>query len=372
MRPRIGCLLLFLALAAAGCWDFEEVDRRAFATTVGIDLAEGGRGVRLTVQVPIVSSGKGGPTGGGESGFTTLGQTARTVYEAFAALQSKTSRDLVIQQNKTVVLGQAAARRSVKPLLDYLRRNPKAPPQSLVFIARRKSAAEILSFVPPKEILPASELILAGQTVPKADRVYFIPLWQFLQKLVHRSKDPYAPLIDLDRTHETFILAGIGVFAGDRLAGELDPLETQAFGILANLMKAGTMTFATPGGMITLRNMKGRTRIKVRIERGRPFFGIETGVTAAIGEDTGGRTGLRPADYRRLEREAARALKPRLVGVVQKLQSWGADVIDLGEELRVQQPRLWERIKGSWREVYRTAPVEVKVNVCITRDGVLR
>ncbi|MCL6614164.1 MAG: Ger(x)C family spore germination protein, partial [Firmicutes bacterium] len=300
------------------------------------------------------------------------GQTARTVYEAFAALQSKTSRDLVIQQNKTVVLGQAAARQSVKPLLDYLRRNPKAPPQSLVFIARRKSAAEILSFVPPKEILPASELILAGQTVPKADRVYFIPLWRFVQKLVHRSKDPYAPLIDLDRTEKTFVLAWLGVFAGDRLAGELDPLETQAFGILANLMKAGTMTFATPGGTITLRNVKEKTRAKVGAEGGQPSFRLETTLTAAIGEDTGGETSLRPADYHRLEQEAARALKPRLVEVIRKLQSWGADVIDLGEALRVRQPRLWEKIKGSWREVYRTAPVEVKVNVCITRDGVLQ
>ncbi|MGQ9779907.1 MAG: Ger(x)C family spore germination protein [Bacillota bacterium] len=369
MRPRIGCLLLVLALATAGCWDFEEVDRRAFATTIGIDPA--GRGVRLTLQVPLIRGVRGGAVGG-EEGFITLTQTARTVHEAFAALQTKASRDLVIQQNKTIVLGQAAARAGVKSLLDYLRRNPKAPPQSLVFIARRKTAAEILSFVPPKEVLSASELILAGQTVPKADRVYFIPLWQFVQKLVHPSKDPYAPLIDLDRKHNNFVLAGIGVFAGDRLVGELGPEETQVFGILANLMKAGTITFTASGKTVTLRNVKGKTRIKVRAENGRPSFLLETLVYAAIGEDTGGRTDLKPADYRRLEHEAVCALKPRLVGVVRKLQAWKADVIDFGETLRARQPRLWERIKGSWREIYRTAPVEITVKVRLARDGILR
>ena len=371
MRPRLGCLFLLLALSAAGCWDFEEVDRRAFAATIGIDPAAGGR-VRLSVQIPVVSSGKGGPTGGGEGGFITLAQTARTVHECFAALQAKTSRDLVIQQNKTIVLGEAAARGGVEPLLDYLRRNPKAPPQSLVFIARGRSAAEILSFAPSEEILPAFALILAGQAISKADRVYFIPLWQFIQKLVHQSKDPYAPLIEVDRTEKTFILAGIGVFAGDRLAGELDPEETQAFGLLANLMKAGTVTFARPGGKITLRNVKGKTKIKIRMEAGRPSFVLTITVDAALGEDTGGWTGLASADYRRLEREAASALKPRLLAVIKKLQGWGADVIDLGETLRAYRPRLWESIKGSWREIYRKAPVEVEVKVRIARDGILR
>ncbi|NLG84586.1 MAG: Ger(x)C family spore germination protein [Firmicutes bacterium] len=370
MRLKLGCLLL-LALAVMGCWDFEEVDRRAFATTIGIDPAAGGK-VRLTVQVPILTGGRGGAVGGGESGFYTLIQTARTVNEAFAALQTKTGRDLVIQQNKVIVLGATAARAGVKSLIDYLRRNPKAPPQSLVFIARGKSAAAILSFVPPKEILPASELILAGQTVPKADRVYFIPLWEFVQKLVHQSKDPYAPLIGVDRREKCFVFSGMAVFAGDRLAGTLDEEESQAFGLLANLMKAGALTFTTAGRRITLRNVKGRTRIAVREEDGRPSFHFKTVVYAALGEDTAGRTGLTPADYRRLEEEATQALRPRLEAVVKKLQNWEADVIDCGETLRAYHQRLWVRVKSSWRKVYRQALTTVEVKVHLARDGSLR
>ena len=364
-------LLLVLPLfLLAGCWDFEEVDRRAFATTVGIDRPAAGR-VVLSVQIPIFKTG-GGEKRGETTGFYVLTRAARTVHAAFAALQTETARDLVIQQNKTVILGEAAARGGVKPLLDYLRRNPKAPPQSLVFIASGKSAAEVLSFCLPKDILPADELILAAQAVPKADRVYFIPLWQFIQKLVHQSKDPYAPLIGVDRREKSFVLAGTAVFAGDRLAGKLDEEETQAFGLLANLMRAGTVTFTTSGGAVSLRNVKGKTRIAVREEKGRPAFIIKTTVYATLSENTAGRTGLTPADYRRLEGEAARALRPRLAAVVKKLQNWEADVIDCGETLRAYHPRLWARVKSSWRAVYRQAPVTVEVRVRLARNGSLR
>jgi hypothetical protein len=51
------------------------------------------------------------------------------------------------------------------------------------------------------------------------------------------------------------------------MAGELSPEETQSFGILANLMKAGSISIDLAGGRkLTLRNASADTTLKVKME----------------------------------------------------------------------------------------------------------
>jgi hypothetical protein len=48
----VSTLLFTLLSILPGCWDLEEVDRRAFATTLGIDTNPSHQFI-LTVQIPI-------------------------------------------------------------------------------------------------------------------------------------------------------------------------------------------------------------------------------------------------------------------------------------------------------------------------------
>jgi hypothetical protein len=70
------------------------------------------------------------------------------VNDALNILQAKTYNKLVIEQNKSIIIGETAARRGIKPLLGYFIRNPKAPPQSLIFVAHHHTAGKVLSFTP--------------------------------------------------------------------------------------------------------------------------------------------------------------------------------------------------------------------------------
>jgi hypothetical protein len=61
----------------------------------------------------------------------------------------------------------------------------------------------------------------------------------------------------------------LAVFNGNKMAGKLDAMETQSFGILTGKMSAGGMSFKVPGNLktldgpiISLRNVRGRTKLK--------------------------------------------------------------------------------------------------------------
>lgn len=373
MRPKLLLLILMImsAVALSGCWDLLEVDRRAFVTVVGIDLSPPDK-IMVTVQIPlprrIFSSGN---TSGNQRGkvFFTIPITGDTAHDAFDNLQTETYRNLVIDQNKAVFIGEEAARQGVRPLLDSLIRNPKAPSQALVMIAHDCTAAEILKFEPVQEILPGEEFTQAGQTVEKYDRTYFIPHWRFMQRIIHGSIDTYAPLIGLDKTNGVFVMAGVAVFNNDRLAGDLAFDEAKNFGVLASLMRAGRMTFTLTGRTETLRNISAKTAIKVLSIDKNPFFKIKVQLKGMHSEKTRNYTPLTPKNIKTMQNEIAQVLKPKLEDTVKKLQQLNSDVINFGEELRVQQPGLWKAV--DWKKIYPTVPFEVQVKVKIENNGII-
>lgn len=366
----IFCLLLTLS----GCWDLEEVDRRVFATTIGIDLDTGaGDRVLLSVQVPQPQ--KMLPPGAkvGESGkkFSTISTTAETALNAFSDLQTKTNGELVAQQNKSIIIGEEAARRDVAPILDWLLRSPIAPPQALVFVARGSMAKDILTFEPAQESLPGLDFVQAAQSIVKYDRTYFIPLWKFGQKLIHGTKDTYAPLISVDQAEGQFIITGLAVFDGKRMAGELGPEETQSFGILANSIREGSITIDLDRGRkVTLRNVGAHTTLKVKMNHQAPTFLVKTTVTGSLSELTGGYLKLTPKENHQLEKIATQEIHSRLKSVIHKLQELNSDTIDFGEQLRAQHQDVWQRT--NWKQVFPTVPFRIDLKVKIQRDGVWR
>ncbi len=367
-------VLIFLSILP-GCWDLEEVDRRAFATTVGIDTNPDHQ-VFLTVQIPIpqkmLPPGAGGAGAAAPEGknFTIAGVMGQSVGNAFHELQTKTSRRLVIQQNKSIIIGEDAARGGISELIDWFSRSAKAPPQALVFITNGKSARDILTFTSPQMVLPGLEFIAAGLSVAKYDQTYFIPVWQFAQRIFYKIKDAYAPLIDVGPKEGNYQISGLAVFNGTKMAGKLDAKESQCFGLLTGQLSSGGMSFGEDL-KVSLRNVQGRTEIKV-IPRGGGFpdFMVKTMITASLDERTDQKTNLDAKDIEELENQLAQSLKARISPLISKLQALNADVIDFGEQFRIQQPKIWE--ETDWKKIFPKVPFQVAVNISLQKDGVLR
>lgn len=369
---------IFMVLSILpGCWDLEEVDRRAFATTVGIDTNPDHQ-VFLTVQIPIpqkmLPPGAGGAGAAAPEGknFTIAGVMGQSVGNAFHELQTKTSRRLVIQQNKSIIIGEDAARGGISELIDWFSRSAKAPPQALVFITNGKSAKDILTFSSPQMVLPGLEFIAAGLSVVKYDRAYFIPVWKFAQRILYKIKDAYAPLIDVGPKEGNYRISGLAVFNGSKMAGKLDAMESQCFGLLTGQLSSGGMSFGESGNLkVSLRNVQGRTKIKVIPRRGRiPDFEVKTTINASLNERTDRKTNLDAKDIEELENQIAQSLKARLKALISKLQALNADVIDFGEQFRIQQPKIWE--ETDWKKIFPKVPFQVAVNVSLQKDGILR
>ncbi len=352
-----------------GCWDFHSVDQLSFVTTAGIDQGPENR-INLSVQVPIPQNVlppvvEGGKT---EKMFYSINTSAKTVNEAFDLLETRTDRSLMISLNKSIIIGEAAAREGVQPLLDFFTRMPQSPLQALIFITDQIRAEEVLKLTPAPSILPGMFLSSAGQSVTKFDETFFIPLWHFHQKLIHESKDAYAPLIKIDQPHQVYDISGLAVFNGDRMAGKLSIEETEAFGLVTGLSKAALTVFSSSQNTITLRTLQAKTKIKVKLRQGIPHFKINTAVNGSINE-LEKQEPIYP-NIERYQKSIAAELQHKIEALIKKLQSCNSDVVNFGEAFRVQHQSVWK--KTAWKKVYPTVPFSVQVKVKILSDGRFR
>ncbi|MGE5606071.1 MAG: Ger(x)C family spore germination protein, partial [Bacteroidota bacterium] len=371
-------LIILSLLTVSGCWDLEEVDRRAFITNIGIDIDSRNQ-VRMTIQIPLLKEvlPPGARPDSGGKDFQTISASGSSVNEAFSALEARTERRLVIQQKQLLIIGAETARSGVNPVLDWLLRSPKTPPHCLILVARSpRTAKEILEFTPQTKTMPGLTSDLTRRTVAKSDRTYFMESWLFRQKLLYDPKDAYATLIDIDQTQGKNILEGLAVFNGYRMAGELNPEETQAFGLLTNRMKSGKMTFVFSAGIAgpkySLRDVRGKTKIQVLVRMGQPYFSVHTEVRGELIEvvSARNRNKLTPRLIQRLEKKIATEVETRLSKTIKKLQQFNSDPIDFGEQFRVQHPDLWKR--SDWKKVFPQARFRVLAKVKILREGIIR
>ncbi|HEX3048751.1 MAG TPA: Ger(x)C family spore germination protein [Bacillota bacterium] len=366
---------LVCLLTLSGCWDLTEVDRRTFVTTIGIDATTSGE-TSVMVQIPLPqrmlpssATGRGNVQG---KQFSATSVTARTVNEALNILQTKTYYELVVEQNKSIVIGETAARQGTEPLFEYFIRNPKAPPQALIFVAHQHTAGEVLSFTPGQETLPGLQFTGAAQSAAKYDRTYFTSVGQFMSRAFHTPTDAFAPLIDLDEEEGMYIEAGLAAFDGFHLAGELDMEETQMYGLLSGLMKAGNLTVGLPGAeVLSLRNVNGRSQIQVKTSgTNELYFIVTVKINGSLSDLAPNPKEIKPADRRRLELAMQKVLAQKISRVIQKLQSYNSDIVNFGEELRIQRQDLWKRLK--WKQVFPKVQFKVIVKAKIERDGTLR
>ncbi len=347
------------------------MDKHSFITSVGIDRGPQNT-VNLSVQIPITQNALPSVIGGGNQSkkFYIVNLNAKTVHQAFGLLEARTDRSLTINQNKTIIIGEEAAHQDIQPVLDYLERTTQAPIQALVFVADGTRAEEVLKLEPVQNQLPGMMFLSAGQSISKYDRTYFIPLWQFHQKIIHGSKDTFAPLVKVDQIHRVYIISGLAVFNGNRMAGKLDWKESEVFGLLTGLEKSGLITFNLPNGQITLRNVSGKPQIKVRLQHGRPFFEVKIKVQGSTSELTNKKTVISHPEIIKYQRIIAREIQWRINDLIRKLQAYNSDVINFGEEFRVQHQNVWK--KTGWKKSFPTVPFRVTVKVQIVSVGRFR
>lgn len=384
-RRRIGfvcAVVLALALSVSGCWDYLDIEQRAFPIVIGLDLTPEGRYLAsLQVVLPrnLRGAGPGGGTGGtasvpgGQSPYrvvTAEGDSPATaVFHAHGLL----FREIDLGQVKVIVIGESLAASGLGQL-GWVSRTLSMPSDTFVTVARGQALPVVQASTPAEEI---PGLFLFHDFTRKYNRspdIIPVYAWQALIKWLYH---PYMDVYMQGVTGEEFGVNhdGLAVFSLCRFSGWLTEKQTAIFGRSRRGFVQGVIDARLPetgGGFASLRIDGGSSKYWVTSDDGGIVLHVSESLRGADIENQGFTlTSIKEAHL--VEGALAAKEEESIRDLLATLQQLRGDIFGFGEKLREKDPgNPALESPEAWRDAYARARVDVTVKVTILNRGFMK
>lgn len=191
-------------------------------------------------------------------------------------------------------------------------------------------------------------------------------MWEIFAALDNKTSDPFMPMVE--KKQDNYETAGLAVFSGPRMTGELDMKETETAALIKEVPFGFlTMPLGNKQDLVSFRDITARTKITPSIDnKGLLTFRVRTDVTGEISETNPRKTEVTLKDKKALETKAAQLIKKDIDNLLLKLQGFNSDPLGFGEKFRVAYPQTWEKI--NWHEVYPAARFDVDTKLQLNKQ----
>lgn len=367
---------VLLVLPLSGCWSKIELNDRSFITSAYIDLGERPGEIVLTIGSPLPN--RMGSIGNGEStpqqGKSYSSNTASgfTIPEALDKIQNDLSRKLTWGQTRAVVVSEDfAAQRGLQDVLEWASRNPSFPFRTFVFISEG-SAREVVELTPVYERAPSEVLRkygnrrFVGQATIKDLAVDSAAGVGTSVPILRTGRKP------LTSENGKFSLwtgiAGTAMIQDMRMKGKLNMDEAKAASWAEGNLSAPMYDLLTGKGKFDYKLNRLKSKISpVVTSAGDIVCTVHLSAEATLESALTTKNMSTSDELHRLERQMNEAIAADLQRALEKSQSAGADIMELGERLEWRYPRLWSHLKKNWMQVYgKEVRFKVRTDIRIT------
>ncbi|WP_238933739.1 Ger(x)C family spore germination protein [Brevibacillus choshinensis] len=364
--------IVLCMLTVSGCWDRREVNDIAIVIAMAVDKEA--EGVRLSVQVPLVShmggtSGGGGGTSG-EKSYYVDSAVGKTMRDAHNKMQSRMSRHIYYAHHRIVVIGESLAKDGFRESLDIISRFPENRLTAYI-VATKGKAISLLEAQPQFERF-------SGEAIRELVKAVAIPVTikDVSQMLNTPGVDPFLPIFEAVNSQpkgksKEIQSTGIAAFRGERLVTTYTAEEAKGlrwfqrtfdpFSVILDLGKKGRFS---------LYLQKGKADIKPVLKNGKIHFDIRVYTTAGIVENMSDLDLEERKINTMLENHLAKEVTKGIVTILERTKKTKADTIGLGIVLARNYPDLWKsKYREVWHDELPRITYSVKTQVQISNVG---
>lgn len=360
-------LLLGLALIIPGCWDVHDISDRSLVTAMAIDLAANDPDTyRVTYEIinPI-----GYKKQNDDKSRILETVEGKTLTQALERLQARVAHLVYLGHLRMVLVGENAARQNFQNIIDFVERNPQ---MSLRFRLRyvRGEALDALRVEPLFEKYLGDELtsLPVFRRTIQYSLVRGIRYVDFITDLYKSDGRGLGTAISIDPDRSGFIQEGGAIYSHWALKDFLNGTETQA----ANWFLGGGSADIVAdyhGATVTYVVDNKKNRLVPWINDGQLQFQVNIRTDGQILEVKNGDLLVSDESTRKeLEAQLKEVIAAQARSAVEKAQKQtGVDYLGFDRALLYKYPQLYRSL--DWYEVFPNVPVNVEVQVNITRFG---
>lgn len=411
--------LFILPFLLCGCYDAKEPNNIAYVVAVGVDLTDEESIYEYTIQFAKTTqiSGGSGEEGGKEGSdiVEVINVKAPSVYTAVNIANQVVSKNFTLAHTKLIVISEQLAKNGVRDLFDTFGRNSDIRPNIYVAVSNGNAKEYLESVKPIAEINPVTyyRLIFESERGGYVPRVllkdfYFgmddkhnqnvLPLAGVNEKNLenssslnsdegHKNNIPdsdvnlhkfdfltkryYAGKIDVEKKNASEVI-GMAVFDGDKMIAKADNIDSLIYNILRGTYKMSYVSFyneASPSVPLTVSLKQRRMpKISVNTKKGYPKINITIYAEGQlISEST---VFPSEADLQKTEDEISEEIREETEYFLKKTRDeFKADIVGFGQYARSNFLTNNEYELYNWREKYKNAEFDVKINFHIKNTG---
>ena len=355
MRVTLTALALAGMLLLSGCSATllpyaREMGDMALLRTMGVDAGEGDYQVEVTV-----STGKRAYGLQGESQPSlVLSAQRESLSAACLAMQGLSDSYVFYGYVDQLLLGEGLIKRSVWPVLDYFAQDAQLGLGVQLWVVRGGTAAQAVQ-------AGGESGVENRLSTLQTDREVF-------SDLLERGS-AYLPALrvqETDQEGQTALLeAGYAVLKDGILAGYLEGESAKGLELLVNQAPSDVLEVPLSQGRVVVRVTGSALVCTPKMENGQlTAVDLNCWVTAEVAEVEGE---LSQEDLEQVKQAVDSRQQRRITQALERLQSWGADCVGLGQRLAMADPDRGEKLLEQWPEVFSSLPVQVSVETSLTR-----
>ncbi|MFD6440920.1 Ger(x)C family spore germination protein [Peribacillus sp. NPDC060186] len=387
---KINSSLLWIAaicLLISGCSNYRELNQLGIITGMGIDQNDDpDKPYRVTYQV-INPSGlsKSGSSGGQGPAVINYTITAKSLIEAYGKGSAIIPRENMISHLSLIIINEELARNGLDLLFDSFDRGKNTRKSIPIFIARGKTAEDVLGVIEPLEITPGKNII---STTKNNQKMYGssneVLVYETISALLSEGKDVSLPGISIrndsqkakqtgnfETTTPAILEAkGLAIFSKGKMVRWLDGEKARAANFVTSEINSTPVVLPCGDkGNVTITAIGVKSKIKTEIHHKQPVIYTSLNVMGETLETSCELDLSNPKLLKEFEKKMANELKKQIKKTINIAQKEKADIFGFGDALSRTNPAYWRQHKKNWNNLFSDAQISMKVNVNIINSG---
>ncbi|OMD95980.1 Ger(x)C family spore germination protein [Paenibacillus odorifer] len=357
---------MMLLICNTGCWNYFEIDDMSIVAGVAID--KGKKDGQLLVTTEIVDTKEGMKSS--QAGFKMITLAGETMFDIVRGMISITGKKLFWSHSKAIILSEEIAREGVTKVIDWYNRDTETRSDVYIFVAKEKSAQEIISLSSSTESIMSYALAQQMRTEKNVSTAPVVEIWDFIDKLEASGEYAIAPLIYVHEQNKTknARVSGTAIFRMDKMIGMISGEETKYMLFANNQIQGGVLIVKDESGepAFSLEILSNRTKIKPVWINGKLQIKLNTLTHAGLDEVKSSGEFNNLDSKKTIERWVEKELEEQILSVIHKVQKdYQADIFGFGELLHEKMPRTWEKIEKNWGKEFSNVEIVVNSKVII-------
>ncbi|PEN84801.1 spore gernimation protein GerC [Bacillus cereus] len=383
---RLLFVLLLVPFSLTGCWSSKEIEDVSF--TAGIALDRGKKSIAeeeiqkkegkyvkrnlIKVTYQIISPSAKNSGGGQQKSYINISETGDSLHQVAREVALKREKPLFSAHLKSIVISEDLVRTySLRDLLDHFLRDNELRLSCIVFISKGKASASLES--KEKGEIPAIRLTGIAANRDKTARIS-PPV--SLAKLEGKMQSGTSFLLqNVSTVNGEVKLAGAAIIKGSskKLCGFLNEEDLEGITWIKGKANGSLVkTLDKKTGQPIIYEVKSiRSNITSHVKKNKIFFDVNIESEGSLTEHgIGLKKSYKNQFIKRTEKAVEQEITRLMHGATEKTQKkYHVDVAGFGNRLRMEHPKIWEKVQKDWDRKFSEISIKYHVNVTIEDYG---